>query len=65
LLGKIYLKKQQFTTAEGLLQRAVRFDPNHKAARYLLGQALQRLDRLEDAKREFAIAERLYGEPER
>jgi Flp pilus assembly protein TadD len=45
-----------------MLTRAIEYDPNNRSAHYLLGQLLQRTGRLEDAKREFAIAERLQGQ---
>lgn len=59
LLGRAYMKKGQPTTAEGMLVRAIQYDPNNRTAHYLLGQLYQQMGRLEEAKREFAIAERL------
>ena len=50
------MTKDQPSTAEGLLRRAVEYDPNNKSAHYLLGQALQKLGRDQDAAREFEIA---------
>jgi tetratricopeptide (TPR) repeat protein len=64
LLGKSYLKKRQLSNAEGMLKRAIQFDPNNKSAHYLLGQVYQQSNRPEDAKREFAIAEKLQGSPD-
>lgn len=61
LLGKAYLKKRQFSTAEGMLRRAIQYDPNNKSAHYTLAQVYQQTGRTEDAKREFAIAEKLQG----
>ena len=61
LLGKSYLKKRQLSSAEGMLKRAIQFDPNNKSAHYMLGQVYQQSNRPEDAKREFAIAEKLHG----
>lgn len=61
LLGKSYLKKKQLSNAEGMLKRAIQFDPNNKSAHYILGQVYQQLGRAEDAKREFALAEKLQG----
>jgi tetratricopeptide (TPR) repeat protein len=63
LLGKSYLKKRQWANAEGMLKRAIQFDPNNKSAHYLLGQVYQQSGRGEEAKREFAIAEKLPGNP--
>ena len=65
LLGKAYLQKGQPATAEGMLTRAIQYDPNNRSAHYLLGQVLQRIGRLDEAKREFAIAERLQDQPGR
>jgi tetratricopeptide (TPR) repeat protein len=65
LLGKSYLKKKQLANAEGMLKRAIQFDPNNKSAHYLLAQVYQQLGRAEDAKREFAIAEKLQGDAEK
>jgi tetratricopeptide (TPR) repeat protein len=64
LLGKCYLKKKQLPNAEGMLRRAVQYDPNNKSAHYLLGQVYQQSGRAEDARREFAIAEKLQGSNE-
>jgi tetratricopeptide (TPR) repeat protein len=65
LLGKAYTKKGQPATAEGMLRRAVEYDPNNKSAHYLLAQLLQQTGRVEEAKREFEIAERLQDAPDR
>ena len=65
VLGKAYMKKGQPATAEGMLTRAIQYDPNNRTAHYLLGQLYQQMGRLEEAKREFAIAERLQGQPGR
>jgi tetratricopeptide (TPR) repeat protein len=59
LLGRAYMKKGQPATAEGMLRRAIDYDPNNRAAHYLLAQLLQQLGRADEAKQEFAIAERL------
>ena len=65
LLGKAYLQKGQTATAEGMLTRAIEYDPNNRSAHYLLGQLFQRTGRLEEAKREFGIAEKLQAEGRR
>ncbi|HYU79677.1 MAG TPA: tetratricopeptide repeat protein [Vicinamibacterales bacterium] len=62
LLGKAYMKAGQPGAAETMLRRAIEYDPNNKSAHYLLAQLLQQTGRTEDAKREFAIAERLQGD---
>lgn len=65
VLGKAYLQQDQPATAEGMLRRAVEYDPNNRSAHYLLAQVLQRLGRAEEARNEFAVAERLQGQPGR
>jgi len=65
LLGKAYSQKRQPATAESMLRRAIEYDPNNRTAHYLLAQLLQQAGRLEEAKQEFAIAERLQGQPGR
>ena len=65
LLGKAYTQKQQPATAEGMLRRAIEYDPNNRTAHYLLAQLLQQMGRTDEAEREFAIAERLQGQPGR
>ena len=65
LLGRAYMKTGRMATAEGMLRRAVQYDPNNRAAHYLLAQLLQQLGRLAEAKEEFAIAEKLQGQPGR
>jgi len=65
LLGKAYSQKGQPATAEGMLRRAIEYDPNNRTAHYLLAQLLQKAGRTEEAKQEFAIAERLQGQPGR
>ena len=61
LLGRAYMNKEQPATAEGMLRRAIEYDPNNRSAHYLLAQVLQRLGRDDEARREFATAERLTG----
>lgn len=63
LLGKAYTKTGQPGPAETMLRRAIEYDPNNKSAHYLLAQLLQQTGRTEEAKREFAIAERLQSGP--
>ena len=62
LLGKAYSKTGQIEAAEDMLRRAVLYDPNNKSAHYLLAQVLQQAGRADEAKREFAVAERLQGD---
>jgi tetratricopeptide (TPR) repeat protein len=63
LLGKSYLRRRQLANAERMLKRAIQFDPNNKSAHYLLGQVHHQSGRVEEAKREFAITEKLPGNP--
>jgi tetratricopeptide (TPR) repeat protein len=65
LLGRAYAKKDQPAAAEGMLRRAIQFDPNNRTAHYLLAQLLQQTGRVEEAKREFEIAERLRSPRDR
>jgi len=65
LLGRAYVKKGQSAVAEGMFRRAIEFDPNNRTAHYLLAQLLQQTGRDEDAKREFAIAEKLRSPRDR
>jgi tetratricopeptide (TPR) repeat protein len=62
LLGQAYAKKGQPATAEGMLRRAIEYDPNNRTAHYVLAQLLQQLGRHDEAKAEFAIAEKLQGQ---
>jgi tetratricopeptide (TPR) repeat protein len=59
VLGKVYLKTGDLSNAESLLRRALKMDPNNFSAHYLLAQVLQRSNRLEEAKKEFELADRL------
>jgi tetratricopeptide (TPR) repeat protein len=59
LLGKAYTRTGNLGTAEGMLRRAIQYDPNNRTGHYLLAQLLQQTGRVEEAKREFAIAEKL------
>jgi tetratricopeptide (TPR) repeat protein len=65
LLGRAYMKTGQPSTAEGMLRRAIQYDPNNRAAHYILAQLLQQLGRHDEAKTEYAIAEKLQGQPGR
>jgi tetratricopeptide (TPR) repeat protein len=58
-LGKVYLKKGDLPNAESMLKRALTMDPNNYSGHYLLAQVLQQAKRIEEAKKEFEIAESL------
>ena len=64
LLGKAYSRTGQPATAEGMLRRAIEYDPNNKSAHYLLAQLLQQAGRPRKRSSEFAIAERLQATAE-
>ena len=59
------LEKGDLAAAEGMLRQAIGYDPNNKAAHYLLGQLLQQAGRAEEARRELEIAEKLQGNVDR
>jgi tetratricopeptide (TPR) repeat protein len=59
VLGKVYLKKGDLANAESILRRALKMDPNNFSGHHLLAQVLQQANRLEEAKREFELADRL------
>jgi len=61
ILGKVYLKKKDLSNAEGILRRAAQMDPNNASAHYLLAQVFQQTNRPEEARREFALAEKLQS----
>lgn len=65
LMGKAYQAKGDRGAAEGMLRRAIGYDPNNKTAHYLLAQVLQQLGRVDDAKKEFDIAQRLQATTDR
>jgi tetratricopeptide (TPR) repeat protein len=62
LMGRAYMKKNDPAMAEGMLRRAIQYDPNNRTAHYVLAQLLQQTGRIDEAKQEFAIAERLQKE---
>ncbi|MDH0863376.1 tetratricopeptide repeat protein [Mitsuaria sp. GD03876] len=49
-LGQALLREEQFAAAEGHLREATRQDPSYSAAWKLLGKALERLDRGDEAE---------------
>ncbi len=65
LLGKSYLHKNDLVAAEGMLHRALNFDPNNKTAHYMLGRVLQQMGRTDEAKREFEATQHLQGQTDR
>lgn len=65
VLGKVYLKKGDLGNAENLLRRATTIDPKNFGAHHLLAQVLQQAGRTEEAKAEFALAEKLRASGEK
>lgn len=65
VLGKVYLKKNDLANAESILRRALKMDPNNFSGHHLLAQVLQQVGRLEEAKREFELADRLRTSSEK
>ena len=59
VLGKVYLKKNEPANAESMLRRALAMDANNYSGHHLLAQVLQQLNRMDEAKKEFDLAERL------
>jgi tetratricopeptide (TPR) repeat protein len=59
VLGKVYLKKGEITSAENMLRRALKMDPNNYSGHHLLAQVLQQANRMEEAKKEFELADKL------
>jgi tetratricopeptide (TPR) repeat protein len=59
VLGKVHLKKGDLSNAETILRRALKMDPNNFSGHHLLAQVLQQANRLEEAKKEFELADRL------
>lgn len=64
VLGKVYLKKDDLGNAESMLRRSIQIDPNNFGAHHLLAQVLQKAGKTEEAKAEFALAEKLRGNAE-
>jgi tetratricopeptide (TPR) repeat protein len=65
VLGKVYLKKGDLANAESILRRALRMDPNNFSGHHLLAQVLQQANRMDEAKKEFELADRLRTESEK
>jgi tetratricopeptide (TPR) repeat protein len=65
VLGKVYLKKGELDTAESMLRRALSRDPNNFSGHHLLAQVLQQSNRVEEAKKEFELADKLRTSSEK
>lgn len=65
VLGKVYFKKGDLGNAESMLRRSTAIDPNNFGAHHLLAQVLQQAGRTDEAKSEFALAEKLRAGSEK
>lgn len=59
VLGKVYLKKGELANSESMLRQALLRDPNNFSGHHLLAQVLQQSNRMEEAKKEFELADKL------
>lgn len=64
LLGRVYFAQARLTRAEECFSQAVQIDPSDHWARYLLGRALERQSRLEEARAQFRLAGALHDRPD-
>lgn len=55
-MGRIQTEREQYATAVETLSHAVKLDPNDQSARFQLGLALAKTDRLEEAQPHLAFA---------
>jgi tetratricopeptide (TPR) repeat protein len=62
MLGEIELQKGDAELARGFLERAAKLDPRNYYVHYSLGRAYQKLNRTEDANREFALQRSMSAE---
>ena len=60
--GQAFLKKKEPLKAVEVLERAVKLDPAWPDGRVLLGRAYQAAGRADDARQQFAAAQRLSNE---
>jgi Flp pilus assembly protein TadD len=61
-LGQALLKNGEAGRAVSILEKAIRLDPKWPDGHVLLGRAYQAAGRREEAKNEFAIAQKLSNE---
>jgi tetratricopeptide (TPR) repeat protein len=55
-LAKIYQRQQKYAAAVAETDKAIKIDPERSEAHYIRGQALLRMGRKEEAKKEMALA---------
>ncbi len=61
LLGKVLLKLQDAVNASSYLERAVQMDGSNYMSHNLLGQAYRSMGRIEDARREIEVAQKIQA----
>lgn len=61
LLGKVLLKLQDAVNASSYLERAVQMDGSNYMSHNLLGQAYRSMGRIEDARREVEVAQKIQA----
>ena len=61
-IGQIHLSAGRYDDAIEILQRAVNLKPQHKEARYALANALVRLGKMDEGKRELEVVAKLQAE---
>lgn len=61
-LGRALILAKDFTSAESVLRKAVSLEPGRTDARYQLGIALRRQGKNEEAKKEFALVDKINKE---
>ena len=64
LLGKVLLKRQDAASAAGYLERAEKMDPANYMTHSLLGQAYRGMGRVEEARRQADISQKLQADTE-
>ena len=64
LMGKVLIKKKDFSSATTYLQKALRMDPSNYISHHLMGDAYRGLGRAADAERELKKAEELQSAQE-
>ena len=64
LLGKVLLKRQDAASAAGYLERAEKMDPANYMTHSLLGQAYRSMGRVEDARRQADLSQKLQADTE-
>ncbi len=61
LMGKVQMKKNDFSQAALYLEKAAKMDPNNFMTHHLLGDAYRGAGKIQDAERELRLAEQLQS----